>query len=437
MIVASVSIPSHAVAQWVLNVIRRVLESLGLGKDINAQEVVYVIVIVGVALLIGYAVRRFVLFITQRLPIFTQHKWGQLMAQLHTLESCSHFIAPLVFLGLVPFAFIAGDKTLDYIERIALIYLIITFAIGINAVLKLEWVLFNDVRNTKNLPLKGVLNVCRGIVWIIVFILVTSVILDKSPMSLLAGLGALSAALLLVFRDSILGLVATIQLSSNDMIRVGDWIEVPGTPANGTVQDVTLSAVKVRNWDNTTAMLSPYKLVSGSFQNYRSMQESGARRIMSSIYVDPTSVVSTSADLFERIARAFPIMQKAIDAAMADGGLALTQPPLQSGMATNLGLFRAYAFAYLRSHPRIAQDQWLLVRLNDEEEFGIPVNIYCFSNTSAWVEYEQIHDEVLEHLFLAAPQFDLSLCNYGSTDNDIHFTNPLPSAAPDPSTAQN
>lgn len=407
------------VAQWLLGIVKKLLSFIGLGDDPHAQEVLYVIIIVALALSLGYGLRKLVLFVTARLPLFKQHRWGQHMAELHTLESCTHFIAPLVFLGLVPFAFTSGEKTLIYLERFALVYLIITMAVAFCAVLKLEWVVFNDVRNTKNLPLKGILNVCRGIVWIIAVILIAATLLDKSPMSLLAGLGALSAAILLIFRDSILGLVATLQLSSNDMIRVGDWVVVPGTPVNGTVLDVTLSAVKVKNWDNTTTMLSPYKLVSGSFQNYRGMIESGARRIESCIYVDPVTVAATTPELFASIVKKYPIMQKAVEAATASDGLALTQDPLQSGMATNLGLYRAYAYAYLRSHPRIAQDQDLLVNLQDETEFGVPVRFYCFSNITKWVVYEQIHDEVLEHFYAVAPDFGLSLCNFSNYNNTV------------------
>lgn len=269
---------------------------------------------------------------------------------------------------------------------------------------------------------------CRGAVWMITAILCSSVLLDKSPISLLAGLGAISAVFLLIFKDTFLGLVATLQLSSNDMIRKGDWIVVDGTSANGVVFDVTLSAVKVKNWDNTTSILSPYKLVSGSFQNYRSMFESGARQIKSAIYVDPMSVKATSAELFKKIADKYPVVAPMIAKALAPNGLDLTNDPLQSGMSTNLGLFRAYLFAYLRANPRIAQDQDLLINLRDETEFGIPIQIYCFSTITKWIPYEQIHDEVLEHAFQAAADFDLSLCNYSNYNNTVTMTNSEPGA---------
>lgn len=292
--------------------------------------------------------------------------------------------------------------------------------------------IFNEIKNTKNLPLEGVLNMGRGIVWIIAVILIASVLINESPISLLAGLRALSAVLLLIFKDSILGLVATIQLSSNDMIRKGDWIVVDGTSVNSNVLDVTLSSVKVKNWDNTTAILLPYKLISGSFVNWRGMFDTGARRIESCIYVDPCSVAQTTLELFNAISKKYPIMQKQITEATAEGGLDLTKAPLQSGMATNLGLYRAYMFTYLRAHPRIVQNEWLLVNLQPEVEFGIPVRVYCYSNVTAWVEYVQINDEVLEHFFSVTKDFELKLCNYNTFTNKVL----MPSSASAPTTGE-
>ena len=427
------------VAQWLLNIVDWFLEVVGLDDKTYAQEALYVVLVTAIALGVSYGLRKLVLFITQRLPIFTENRWGKHIKKLETLEKCSQFIGPAVFLGLVSFAVTGEDTTLSFIQKCATIYLIITLAIAFCAILKFEWVIFNEIKNTKNLPLEGILNMCRGVVWIIAVILIASVLINESPFSLLAGLGALSAVLLLIFKDSILGLVATIQLSSNDMIRKGDWIVVDGTSVNGNVLDVTLSSVKVKNWDNTTAILSPYKLISGSFVNWRGMFETGARRIESYIYIDPCSVTQTTADIFASIAKKYPIMQKPIEDATAEGGLALTKAPLQSGMATNLGLYRAYMFTYLRAHPRIAQNEWLLVNLQPETEFGIPIRVYCYSNVTAWIEYVQISDEVLEHFFSVARDFDIKLSNYNTYTNKIimpHSTSASPTSAVKPSSPE-
>ena len=414
-----ISLLQHEIALWLLVIVDWFLNIIGLDGKTYAQEALYVVLVTAIALGISHGLRKLVLFITQRLPIFNENRWGKHIKKLRTLEKCSQFIAPAVFLGLVSFAFTSEDTTLSIIQKCATIYLIITLAIAVCAVLKLEWVIFNEIKNTKNLPLEGILNMCRGVVWIVAVILIASVLINESPFSLLAGLGALSAVLLLIFKDSILGLVATIQLSSNDMIRKGDWIVVDGTSVNGNVLDVTLSSVKVKNWDNTTAILSPYKLISGSFVNWRGMFDSGARRIESCIYIDPSSVERTTPELFNAISKKYPLMQQQIEDAIAEGGLALTKAPLQSGMATNLGLYRAYMFAYLRAHPRIAQNEWLLVNLQPEVEFGIPVRVYCYSNVTAWVEYVQINDEVLEHFFSVVKDFNLKLCDYNNYTNQV------------------
>ncbi len=420
-----ISEPKYLVAQWLWEFVYFILKPFGLQSSINTQAILYVVCVILLALAIGYALRRIILLTTVKLKIFDKTALGERIKKLHTLESCTLFIAPSVFLCLGSFAFDDGDTFLLILQKVVTVYLIITLAIAVCAILKLEWNIVDAKYNTKNLPLDGVYNMGCGIVWIIAVILSASTLMDKSPVSLLAGLGAVSAALLLIFRDSILGLVATLQLSSNDMVRKGDWIVVDGTSINGSVLQVTLTAVKVLNWDNTTSLISPYKLVSGSFQNYRSMFEIGARQIQSSIYIDPCTVKSTTKELFDKIAKQFPIMAKAISAATSENGLALTQDPLQSGMATNLGLFRAYLFAYLKQHPKIAQDQYLLVDLQNETEFGIPLQIYCYSNNTSWVPYEQIHDEVLEHVFAMAPEFDLGLCNFSNYSNAVTLTNPM------------
>ena len=424
-----ISLLRTEIAQWLIDIVDWFLKVIGLDGKASVQEAIYVLLVMVLALGISHGLQKLVLFITRRLPIFRKNRWVEHIRKLRTLERCSKFIAPAVFLGLVSFSFTGENTTLYIIIKCAIIYLIITLAIALCAVFKLEWIIFNELKNTKNLPLEGILNMCRGIIWIIAVILITSVLIDESPFSLLAGLGALSAVLLLIFKDSILGLVATIQLSSNDMIRKGDWIVVDGTSVNGNVLDVTLSSVKVKNWDNTTAILSPYKLISGSFVNWRGMFDSGARRIESCIYINPCSVKQTTQALFSSISKKYSLLQKQIADAITEGGLDLTKAPLQSGMATNLGLYRAYMFAYLRAHPRIAQNEWLLVNLQPEVEFGIPVRVYCYSNVTSWVEYVQINDEVLEHFFSVTKDFELELSNYNIYTNKVLMGQSISSTA--------
>ena len=422
--ISLISEPKYVLAQWLWSMVYEFLAYFNLQESVATQAIIYVLFVVVFSLIVGVGLRHVVIAFVKNLKIFNRTKLGARIVKLGTIESCTLFIAPSVFLALGSYAFSSGGVFLVFVQKCVLIYLIATIAIAVCAFLKLEWDIFNEKYNTKNHPLDGVYNMCRGLVWIIAVILAASVVIDKSPFSLLAGLGAISAALLLVFRDSILGLVATLQLSSNDMVRKGDWIAVDGTSINGTVEAVTLTSVKVINWDNTTSLISPYKLVSGSFQNYRSMFEVGARLIKYSIYIDPCSIKKSSQELFASIVAKYPEMKQSIEKAQAPDGMALDGEPLQSGMQTNLGLFRAYLFAYLRAHPKIAQNQFLLVNLRDETEFGIPLQIYCYSTNTSWVPFEQIHDEVVEHAFVTAQDFELSLCNFSNYSNEISFSDP-------------
>ena len=305
-------VPSHSLALWIMRMIRRMLDFFGLTHNDTIEEIIYTAIVLGVALLIGMIVRTVIVFAARKMVKLRHSQASKLLLSQRVLKKCSHIIPPLVFLALIPFAFSSDGKTLGWILRIVGVYTLVTFAIAICAVLEYAWIRFDERENTENHPLKGILNVCRGLVWIIIVILSVSVLIDKSPLSLLAGLGAFAAALMLIFKDSILGFVAGIQLSQNDMLRVGDWITVPSTNANGIVMDVTLTVVKVQNFDNTMVMLPPYTLVSTSFQNWRNMFEVGFRMIDHNIFIDRSSVVLTTQEQIASLRAKFPLLDEFI-----------------------------------------------------------------------------------------------------------------------------
>ncbi|MDE7392910.1 MAG: mechanosensitive ion channel family protein, partial [Muribaculaceae bacterium] len=318
---------------------------------------------------------------------------------------------------LVPFAFESGSRTLHYITKIVGVYTVIMFGIGLSAIITFIWSNYDRKANKENHPLKGVANIIKGVVWAILIIIAASILIGKSPMALLAGLGAFAAALMLIFKDSILGFVAGIQMSSNDMLRVGDWIVVPSTIANGVVVDVSLSVVKVQNWDNTIVMVPPYTLVSTSFQNWRGMSESGVRQIDRSVIIDNTSIVEASEELLNAVGATYPEMNTYIAnrrKALADGqgnvfngGVA----PVNGTIDTNLGLFRAYMCQYLLAHPKISNDNNIIVRLMNPDNYGTPLDIYCFTNTTEWLAYEAIRSQIFEHIAATAPKFGLRIFN--------------------------
>ncbi|MCM1483167.1 MAG: mechanosensitive ion channel family protein [Muribaculaceae bacterium] len=403
-------IPSHLVASWLLHNIDRLLDFVGLSHEKEIEEILYVAIIVAAALFVGWLLRCIILFASRKFLAIKDTELGRQLLDHHILTRCSHIIPPLVILGLLPFAFTSDSKLLHLFTNAVIIYFLIVTGMAINAVLKFIWMRFDSKANKQNLPLKGILDVAIGVVWIIVAIIGGSVLLGKSPANLLAGLGVFATALMLVFKDSILGFVAGIQLSQNDMLRVGDWIVVPSTIANGICIDVTLTTVKVQNWDNTIVTLPPYSLISSSFQNWRGMSDSGYRLISRSVYVDTDSVQPATPELIQSIS-SLPGMEQFIDKVKKDGPF--YDPALacvNGSTATNLGLLRAYMCAYLLAHPLIGKDQQILVRIMTPEPSGMPLQIYCYT-TTAWTAYEAVQSEIFEHLASVAPKFGIRIFN--------------------------
>ena len=237
---------------------------------------------------------------------------------------------------------------------------------------------FSDIysrskRNMKH-PLKGLVQAIQVVLWFLGAIIVVAVLIGKSPKVLLTGLGASAAVLMLVFKDSILGFVAGVQLSQNNMVRIGDWIQLPDGSANGTVDEITLNTVKVRNWDNTITMIPPYTLVSSPFKNWRGMQESGGRRVSKKIFIDMKSIKNCAGDT-----------------------------------TTNTQSYRTYIEKYLRAHPVVAQDLDIIIAQREPTQFGLPIEVYFFLTDKVWNEYERIQSDIFDHLIAMAPRFGLKL----------------------------
>lgn len=410
-------IPSHDIAQWLLGIVRDICGWMGLRSDPQIEQIAYVILISAFAVGLGYVIRRAVIFAVRKIIRLRKTDFGTELLNQHVVTKCSHIIPPLVILALLPFAFEHTSAVLRIVNRLVYIYLTIMFGVGCNAIIGFVWYNYNRRANKENHPLKGVMNVAKGIVWIIITIISLSIIIDKSPMALLGGLGAFAAALMLIFKDSILGFVAGIQLSSNDMLRVGDWIVVPSTIANGIVIDVSLTVVKVQNWDNTIVMLPPYSLVSTSFQNWRGMSDSGVRQIDRSVIIDNTSIVAATDTFVSDMVGKYPLLKDFVAQRQADakegktmvfnGGVA----PVNGTLDTNLGLFRAYMCRYLLTHPAIAHDQNIIVRLMTPDANGTPLDIYCFTATTDWLAYEAIRSQLFEHIATSAADFGLRIFN--------------------------
>lgn len=402
-------VPSHRFASWLMHVIKFVFNAMGIESGSGAEEIVYVIAIVALAAGAGWLVRYVIVLLLKRLPLAKRWAFVREMVEQRVVSRCSHVISPLLFLALIPFAFERGSEMLMIIERLATVGLMIAFGVALNAVLEFLWTRYDRHHNNRNVPLRGLLNVGRGVVWIVVLIISVSVLINRSPTVLLTGLGAFAAALMLIFKDSILGLVAGVQIAQNDMLRVGDWIVVPTTLANGIVADVSLTAVKIRNWDNTIITMPPYMLVSSSFQNWRGMSDSGVRLISRVVVIDATSVKPCTPTMIGNIVAKVPLLHDYVEGYKREYGSGLA--PVNGTIDTNLGLLRAYACRYLLSHPMIANNQQILVSIKEQTENGLPLQLYCYATTTDWAAFEAIQSEIVEHIVAICPTMYLTVYN--------------------------
>ncbi|MBA4711193.1 MULTISPECIES: mechanosensitive ion channel family protein [Citrobacter] len=272
------------------------------------------------------------------------------------------------------------------------------------------------------LPLKGIFQGIKLIGAIIVGILMISLLIGQSPAILISGLGAMAAVLMLVFKDPILGLVAGIQLSANDMLKLGDWLEMPKYGADGAVIDIGLTTVKVRNWDNTITTIPTWSLVSDSFKNWSGMSASGGRRIKRSISIDATSIHFLDEDERQRLHKAHLLKPylttRHQEISEWNQQLDAPESVLNHRQMTNIGTFRAYLNEYLRHHPRIRKDMTLMVRQLAPDDHGLPIEIYAFTNTVVWLEYESIQADIFDHIFAVVEEFGLRI-HQSPTGNDI------------------
>lgn len=406
-------IPSHRVARWLLVNIRDLLDMLGLRKDHVTESIIYVVVISLLAVGCAWCVRRAVLFIARRIVKVRKTQMGERLLRDHVLTKCSHVITPLVILALLPFAFTTDSMMHTVCQRAILVYTILAFTVALCSLARFTFQHYNATRNTKGLPLDGILYTVRGILWGIAVICCIGVIVDKSPAYLLTGLGAFAAALMLIFKDSLLGFVATLQLAQNDMVRVGDWIVVPDTPADGYVLDVSLTRVKIQNWDYTIITLPPYRLVQGSMQNYRGMLEIGVRRVTATITFDFQSVSPLTPPQVDQIVAKLPQLQKYV-AEQRKPGTPGYQPGVDvvnGSLDTNIGLWRAYMCQYILGSDYFSHDYQLLVHTTDASTEGLSVQLYCFTATNNWTAYDAISSILIEHAVAVAPLFGLRVYN--------------------------
>ena len=343
----------------------------------------------------------------------------RLIVRLMPFESVNVGVIAGRLANIVPALIIAGgvaavphlpDAAVAVICNVAGAFVILTLARSIGRTLDLLNELYAARADAINRPIKGYLQVLKIVIYCGATILIVAVLFERSPLLLLSGLGAMAAVLMLVFKDTILSLVASVQLTSNDMLRVGDWIEMPQLNADGDVIDIALHTVKVQNFDKTITSIPTHRLIAESYKNWRGMSEAGARRIKRSLLIDQTSIRFLSDEEREGLGR-FRLLRAYLDEKDREIGswnAALGEDDaINNRRPTNLGTFRAYVVNYLRDHGRITPEMTLLVRQLAPSSLGLPLEIYCFADTTAWGEYESIQSDIFDHLLAILPEFGL------------------------------
>lgn len=386
------------------------LESWGWFSEVSGWLKLLMVVLVAVVgdLFFRYLILGTVAKVVRR----TKVTWDDIIFDHKVMNYAAHMVAPLLLYILLPV--VIDGVVLDLLKRICKIAAIVYFLMFINSFLSAVYHIYSESEQFKGRPLKGLLQSIQVIVIFVGAIVIVGVIVGKSPMVLLTGLGASAAILMLVFKDSIMGFVSGIQLSANNMLKVGDWIVMPKYGADGTVLEVTLNTVKVRNWDNTIVTIPPYALVSDSFQNYRGMRESGGRRVKRSVNIDMNSVRFCSPEMLEKYKR-IGLLKPYIEeterrVAKFNEENHIDDSVLVNGLRqTNLGVFRAYLTAYLKSIPEVNTELTCMVRQLQPTETGIPLELYFFSSVKDWVPYEGIQADVFDHVLAVVPEFGLRI----------------------------
>lgn len=334
----------------------------------------------------------------KKLAQHTHYQWDSLLLKRKVAHHLVHTIPALLVYALLPLAFIRGKGLLLLSQKICAVYIVSALLLAINGFILVFLDMYNMRQASKDHPIKGFMQVLQVLLFFIGGIVIIAILIGKSPASLFAGLGASAAILMLVFKDTILGFVAGIQLSANDMLRPGDWITVPGSNANGIVQEITLNTVKIRNFDNTISTIPPYTLVNVSFQNWRGMVESGGRRVMKSIFLDLNTIKFCTPDMLDTFRKEIPLL--------AD------YKPDEGVVPTNSQIFRVYVERYLTSLPVVNTDLDLIISQLQSTEYGVPIQIYFFSRNKVWKEYERIQSDIFDHFFAMIPKFELKVCQY-------------------------
>jgi miniconductance mechanosensitive channel len=396
--------------------LRDILQNLGLGRSLSIFLVSLIMVILVVFLSwLAYIVTRFIIDrIVTVIVRKSKFKWDDIFLDNKVFTHLSHFAPAVVIYLMAGLALDPYPGWLDFVQELTYLYMIVAGMLFLFSFVNAWHMIYQTLPISEHRHIKGYLQLLKIFIGFIAFLIIISVVFDKDLTTLIAGLGAMAAVLLLIFKDTILGLVASVQLSANNMVRIGDWISMPSRGADGTVLDITLNTVKVENFDKTIVTVPTYSLVQESFQNWSGMERSGGRRIKRAIYIDVRSIRFLDKEQIKRFKK-IQILRDYIDHKEKDledynKEHNIDDSVLINGRRmTNVGTFRAYINAYLKQHPHIHNDMTFLVRQLPVTEKGLPIEIYVFSKIQEWAKYEAIQADIFDHLLAVVPEFGLRI----------------------------
>lgn len=406
---------SKNITEFPVKLIKELLSNIGFSTETleRFDTLISLIIAIIIAFVTAGIIYRIALATCKRLLKHKDYTFISKLLKYGALRKQAHLIPPIIIATLLPVILKGKPLVMRYTEIFVWIYFILALVVSITAILNSigESAFTNSKYHDR--PIKGFIQITKVIIYLIATIVIISVLTNKSPLYLIGGLGAFAAVIMLIAKDSIMGFVGGFLLLENDMVRLGDWIEMNGTSINGTVIDISLTIVKVQNFDNTIVTIPPYSLINNSFVNWRGMSESGGRRIARGYTVKVDNITPCNEKMLERVGKIDTMLNDYITRKKEqkqENKVTNTSNPdgLTNGtIDTNMGLFRAYAEMYLRNHPLIRKDMLIMVRTLAPTEVGLPVQFYCFTSTIDWKEYESVQAEIMEYFASVMPLFGL------------------------------
>lgn len=383
------------------------------------NEVIIFAGIILLSIIANMIAKKILVSLLHKIASSTKTKWDDMLVNQKVFNKLSHLAPAVVLYMLFPLILADWPLVQSFVIGATKIYMLLVFVWVLYSVLTALLNIYRTFEISKKKPIKGYVQVVKIFIGGVALIIVVSIVIGRSPNALLGGLGALTAVLMLIFKDTILGFVAGVQLSANDMVRPGDWISMPKYGADGDVIEINLTTVKVKNWDKTITTVPTYALISDAFQNWRGMRDSGGRRIKRAMNIDLHSIKFLKHKDITKLSKIVLLQQylkDKEDELNADNKKHGFDPNTPNGRhQTNIGVFRKYLELYLRNRSDLRQDMTFIVRQLEPKETGLPIQVYVFTNTIAWVEYEAIQSDIFDHILAIIPEFDLKAFQY-STD---------------------